>query len=327
MGRRGSSPAFRRRVLDLVTAGRKVADVARDLGLSQQTIDVWRHQDRIDRGPEPGLVSAEREELRAAKRRIRELETEIEVHRRAPSCRAAQGDHRPKRRFAAVAVMAQEHRPVGVRCRALGVSVSGYHAQRSRPPSPRSIHHTWPSDLIIQIHEKSRCTYGARRVLAELTLGEGIVVGHQAVETLRRRAGIQGVCGRPKSRSAPHSATASDLVERQFGRTDRDRLWVTDITEHLTREGKCYCCVVLDVFGRGVVGWSIDSAATVALVTNALGMAIVARSPESAVIHTDHGTQGRFNGSSQRRVADMSQGTRPRLRLESSIQASCGGAC
>ncbi|HVC23112.1 MAG TPA: transposase, partial [Candidatus Dormibacteraeota bacterium] len=71
MGRRGSPPEFRRRVLDLVTAGRKVADVARDLGLSQQTIYVWRHQDRIDRGLEPGLVSAEREELRAAKRRIR----------------------------------------------------------------------------------------------------------------------------------------------------------------------------------------------------------------------------------------------------------------
>jgi transposase-like protein len=83
MGRRGYSAEFRRRVLDLVAAGRKVTDVARDLGISDQIIYVWRHQDEIDRGLAPGLSSAEREELAAAKRRIRELETELAIHRRA----------------------------------------------------------------------------------------------------------------------------------------------------------------------------------------------------------------------------------------------------
>ena len=70
MGRRGYSPEFRRKVLDLIDAGRKVADVARDLGISSQTIYNWRRQDRIDRGLEPGLSSGERPELLAAKRRI-----------------------------------------------------------------------------------------------------------------------------------------------------------------------------------------------------------------------------------------------------------------
>jgi len=83
MGRRGYPPEFRRRVLDLVESGRKVADVARDLGISDQTIYSWRRQDRIDRGLEPGLSSAEAQELSAARRRIRELETELAVHRRA----------------------------------------------------------------------------------------------------------------------------------------------------------------------------------------------------------------------------------------------------
>jgi transposase-like protein len=83
MGRRGYSPEFRRRVVDLVAAGRKVADVARDLGISDQTIYIWRRQDEIDRGLAPGLSSSEREELAAAKRRIRELETELAIHRRA----------------------------------------------------------------------------------------------------------------------------------------------------------------------------------------------------------------------------------------------------
>lgn len=83
MGRRGYPPEFRRRVLDLLDSGRKVVDLARDLGISNQTIYVWRRQEAIDRGLLAGLTSAEREELAAAKRRIRELETELAIHRRA----------------------------------------------------------------------------------------------------------------------------------------------------------------------------------------------------------------------------------------------------
>ncbi len=83
MGRRGYPPEFRRRVLDLVEAGRLVGDVARVLGISALSIYTWRRQDRIDKGLEPGLSSAEKSELTAAKRRIAELETELAIHRRA----------------------------------------------------------------------------------------------------------------------------------------------------------------------------------------------------------------------------------------------------
>jgi transposase len=83
MARRGYPAEFRRRVLDLVEGGRKIAEVAADLGISEQTIYTWRRQDRIDRGVEPGLSSAEKAELVAARKRIRELETELAVHRRA----------------------------------------------------------------------------------------------------------------------------------------------------------------------------------------------------------------------------------------------------
>lgn len=67
MGRRGYPAEFRRRVLDLIASGRQVADVARDLGISDQTVYAWRHQDRADRGIEPGLTSTERAELVAAR--------------------------------------------------------------------------------------------------------------------------------------------------------------------------------------------------------------------------------------------------------------------
>jgi transposase len=81
-GRRGYPAEFRRRVVDLLAAGRKVADLARDLGVSEQAIYGWRRQERVDRGLEPGLSSQEQAELGAAKRRIRELEAELAVHRR-----------------------------------------------------------------------------------------------------------------------------------------------------------------------------------------------------------------------------------------------------
>ena len=189
--------------------------------------------------------------------------------------------------------MAAEGLPVERACRVLGVSVSGYYGWLKRPLSPRAMRHTWLTELITKIHADSKAAYGARRVHAELTLGHGIAVGHGAVEMLMRRAGLQGLSGRPRYRKIPNMATASDLVDRQFHRDEPDRLWVTDITEHPTREGKIYCAVVLDVFSRRVVGWSIDSTATATLVTNALGMAIDNRQPTQGetVIHSDQGTQ------------------------------------
>jgi transposase InsO family protein len=189
--------------------------------------------------------------------------------------------------------MAAEGLPIEVACRVLGVSPSGYYAWRDRPPSSRAIRHAWLTDVIAQVHAASRGTYGARRVHAELTLGRGFRVGKEAIERLMRRARLQGLSGRPRYRRVPNVATAGDRVQRQFQRTERDQLWVTDITEHPTREGKIYCAVVLDAFSRRVVGWSIESQPTAALVTNALGMAIEQRKPrkEATVIHSDQGTQ------------------------------------
>jgi len=83
MARKGYPPEFRRRVVELVEGGRKVAEVAADLGVSEQSIYTWRRQARIDAGVESGLTSAEKAELAAARRRIRELETEVAIHRRA----------------------------------------------------------------------------------------------------------------------------------------------------------------------------------------------------------------------------------------------------
>ncbi len=92
MGRRGYPPEFRQRVLDLLAAGRRVTDLAQDLDISSQTIYVWRRQEQIDRGEIPGLTSAERDELAAAKQRIRELEAGLAIHRRASELLAEHSD-------------------------------------------------------------------------------------------------------------------------------------------------------------------------------------------------------------------------------------------
>ena len=168
-----------------------------------------------------------------------------------------------------------------VACRVLGVSESGFYERRDRAPSERAVRHAMLTDLITAGPRRRRtaptapagCTPSSPSAAASL-------VGHNAVEMLMRRAGIQGVTGRPQLEAA-HARTliATDLVDRDFARDGPNQLWVTDITEHPTREGKVYCAVVLDTYSRRVVGWSIDASPTAALVTNALGMAIDARTP------------------------------------------------
>ncbi len=188
--------------------------------------------------------------------------------------------------------MAGEGLPVQVATRVLGVSESGYYAARTRAPSNRAVRHAWLTDQIRAAHIASRGTYGARRIHAELTLGHGLVVARTTVEMLMRRADVRGLSGRPRWKRPCPDLVSKDLVERDFARLGPNQLWVTDITEHPTREGKVYCAVVLDVYSRRVVGWSIDASPTATLVTNALGMAIESRTPPpGTVIHSDRGVQ------------------------------------
>jgi transposase InsO family protein len=188
-------------------------------------------------------------------------------------------------------------------CIALGVSQSGYYAWKDRPDAPRTLRRIWLAGEIADVHKESGGTYGALRVTAELKFGRGISVGHNAVGDIMRRLGLKGLPRRRLPRGAKlHTVTSLDLVGRKFRRDRPNELWVTDITEHPTREGKVYCCVVLDTFSRKVVGWSIDSTQTTSLVLNALGMATQRRPDRNGlVMHSDRGVQGGFKRSSQRR--------------------------
>lgn len=178
-------------------------------------------------------------------------------------------------------------------CRTLDVSESGYYAWKGRPDPPRTLRRIWLAGEIVEVHKASGGTYGAHRVTAELRYGRDIVVGHNAVESIMRELGIKGLPTRRRPKGQRLAQVASlDLVRRSFRRDRPNELWLTDITEHPSREGKLYCCVVLDTFSRRVVGWAIDSTQTTLLVLNALGMATQRREHrDGLVIHSDRGVQ------------------------------------
>lgn len=136
----------------------------------------------------------------------------------------------------------------------LDVSRSGFYEYRSRSLSLTALRPIWLTGLITEVHGRSRGTYGSRRVHAELTLGMGVSVSRITIEKLMRIAGVQGIPKRKGVRNIRNEVSVGDLVDRDFGRVGPNQLWVTDITEHPTREGKLYCCAILDAFSRKIVG-------------------------------------------------------------------------
>ncbi len=137
----------------------------------------------------------------------------------------------------------------------------------------------WLTGLIREVHTANRGTYGSRRVHAELTLGVGVHVSTRLVAVLISMNRIAGLPSVGKVKRLRGVVTAGDLVNRKFHRRHPNELWVTDITEHPIREGKVYCCAVLDAFSRRIIGWSIDTVQNSNLVVNALDMAIKNRQP------------------------------------------------
>jgi putative transposase len=178
-------------------------------------------------------------------------------------------------------------------CELLGVSPSGYYGWLQRPPSARHIEDRGLTERILEAHRRSRGTYGAPRIHAELQAA-GVRVGRKRVARLMRSAGIEGVHRRKKHRTTRRNrnqAPAPDLVCRDFNAAGPDRLWVADITYIPTWSGFLYLAVVIDAWSRRVVGWGMRSDLTTRLVLDALDMAIHQRDAHGVVHHSDQGTQ------------------------------------
>ena len=186
--------------------------------------------------------------------------------------------------------------PVAPCCRVMKVSTSGFYAWRRCPVTDRAWADAQLTNTIFDIHVMSRRSYGSPRVHAELRLGDQrLRCSRKRVERLMREANIQGIYRRRGRGCTRRDGTepSDDLVGRRFDPDGPDRLWVMDVTEHPTGEGKVYLATVIDAYSRRVVGWSIADHMRSELVVDAVQMAVWRRRPPEGqtVAHSDHGSQ------------------------------------
>ena len=173
------------------------------------------------------------------------------------------------------------------------VSTSGYYAWRKRAPSKRAQEDAKLTKRIREIHQRSKGTYGAPRIHAELEAA-GVRVGRKRVARLMKAANLRGVCRRKYYRTTQRAKKvrpAPDLVQRNFSADGPNRLWLADITYVLTWAGPLYLAVLLDVWSRRVVGWAMATHLRTELVLDALSMAIQQRCPDGVIHHSDQGSQ------------------------------------
>ncbi len=186
---------------------------------------------------------------------------------------------------------------VRMMCRVVDVSVSGYYRWRDRAPAARAVQFAALLERLREHHRVSRQTYGRLRLRAALR-NDGVRVSAKRVRRLMKLGGIT-VRTRRRYNATTNSKhrlpIAPNLIERNFdvkaiGRTDR--YWAGDITYIATREGWLYLAVILDLFSRRVIGWSMSSEMTAGLVINAFMMAVGRRRPPRGLITlSDRGSQ------------------------------------
>lgn len=179
-------------------------------------------------------------------------------------------------------------------CEVMRVSRSGYYAWRRREEPARKKEYRRLVPLVRELHRQSYGTYGTRRMAEDLR-DHGVTCGRARARTLMALAGVT-VRRRRKFKATTDSShelpVAPNLLERDFSAEAPDRVWAGDITYVWTREGWLYLAVVIDLFSRMVVGWSVGERITRRLVMDALGMGVGRRRPAGGLIHhSDRGIQ------------------------------------
>ncbi len=184
-------------------------------------------------------------------------------------------------------------------CEQLPIAPSTYyeHKRRQREPercSARSRRDTVLRPVIRRVHEENYGVYGARKVWRQLHR-QGVRVARCTVERLMRDLGLCGVVRGKKQRTTVSDEGAdrpADLVDRQFGATAPNRLWLADITYVPTWSGFVYAAFVIDAYSRFIVGWRVATTLAADLALDALEQALWARKPDRGLIHhSDHGGQ------------------------------------
>ncbi|MEQ1579955.1 MAG: IS3 family transposase [Steroidobacteraceae bacterium] len=282
--------------------GVSVAQAARDLGVHENVLRKWVRElstDPVLAFPGHGQMKADQAEIAALRKEVAKLKMERDIPKKSRGLVRQGVDVK----FGFVA----KHRgicPVGMTCESLDVSRSGFYAWLTGSLSQRSRDDERIGAQVRQSFIGSDRTYGARRVWRDV-LADGTHCGLHRIERLMN---LQAFRARPKRRGLPVDqgerpvfAIGQNVLDRQFEESAPNQKWVADFTYLWTAEGWLYVAVVLDLYSRRAVGWSMSQGMTAQLVTDALMMALWRRGkPESLMHHSDRGSQ--YTSESFRRL-------------------------
>ncbi|WNB88510.1 IS3 family transposase [Glutamicibacter protophormiae] len=272
--------------------GQKLAVIAKDFGISESCLTNWMRQADVEDGARPGRTREESTELRDLRRRNRLLEQENEVLRRAAAYLSQA--NLPKRLYPLVSELAGDGIPVAVSLRVLKLSRQPYYRWRKQQVTESELVEAYRANALFDAHLDDP-EFGYRFLAGEMES-----VGQRMCERTAWR-----ICRdnqwwsafgkkRGKNGKRPGPPVHDDLVKRDFSADDVNELWLTDITEHWTDEGKLYLCAIKDVFSGRIVGYSISDRMKARLAVNALDNAVFRRRDTAGcIVHSDRGSQFR----------------------------------
>ncbi|MGM1166609.1 IS3-like element ISEc24 family transposase [Escherichia coli] len=290
MGTPRFTPEFKEEAVRQVTErGYSVADVSERLGVSAHSLYKWVQSVRPDNSGHQAqdLLDARTEILRL-KAQLKRTEEERDILKKGSAvlCKGA----RLKYRFI------NDHREIWsivTMCRVLKVARAGFYVWLHRPVSAGEKDNQRLLELIRDAYALSGGVYGYRRVHGDLReIGE--VCSRNRVARIMKRNRIQAVHGYkvPRGVRGRPSLIAPNRVQREFTMVKPNQVWVTDITYIRTWQGWLYLAVVIDLFARNVVGWSMKPTLSRELALDALLMAVWRRKPaENVIVHSDQGSQ------------------------------------
>ncbi|WP_327389062.1 IS3 family transposase [Streptomyces sp. NBC_01207] len=271
--------------------GVTVEQVAADFGVHAMTLWKWMRRADIDEGTKAGTSSQESAELREARRRIKLLEQENEVLRRAAAYLSQA--NLPKRIYPLVKELAGDGVPVTVTCRVIKLARQPYYRWLERPVTDSEFEEAARANALFDAHREDP-EFGYR-FLADEARSLGAGMADRTAWRICRDNRWWSVFGKKRGRTKKAGPPVhDDLVRRDFTADGPNQLWLTDITEHATGEGKLYLCAVKDVFSKRIVGYSIDGRMKSRLAVAALNNAVARRdSVAGCILHSDRGSQFR----------------------------------
>ncbi|MBU9671784.1 IS3 family transposase, partial [Burkholderia pseudomultivorans] len=286
---------FKLEAVRLVKAGQSVAAVAATLDVPAQSISNWFKAEQEGKlggvGTKP--VSPEQMELSRLRAEVARLKMERDILKKA-LCVLREGLNV---KYAFIE-RNRRHWPISVLCEVLEVSPSGFHQRRKRVAQDKPQRSRVSDDALLAhikaIHAEVKGEYGWPRMWKEL-VARGVRVGKERVRKLMVQHGVRARHKRKyiATTNSNHGLpVAPNLLERNFTALAPNQVWTSDITYLATAEGWLYLAVVIDLFSRQVVGWSMQPHMKAELVTDALRMAWFRRRPDAGVIvHSDRGSQ------------------------------------